>query len=490
MKTLIIVILILVCVLMTPLSLKRMIDRKNGKGGIYASFHPGTGPLPDQTNAPENHENPVSPGESQQPDSSGSVQQPDAPAPTASASSSSSQDLQSYLIRSIERIVKDSIRITSDDPAEAKFLVSFAAAAGKAAARRRRSESAGEHIPPFLIASITDSCNLHCAGCYAHARDSETCLSHESQNASEDPAPSASHSAPSSASQSASHSALPASLSADKWNRIFTEAGELGVCFIFLVGGEPLMRRDVIKAAARHQNILFPIITNGLLMDDDYLDLLDHNRNLLPVISIEGDEFRTDARRGAGIYNLLLKQMQKLADLTVPFGVSITVTTENLLEVTGTGFADTLREHGCRMILYIEYVSVNDAGASNEYLEPGEADRALLDLRLQNLRKTHEDMLFLSFPGDETAFGGCLAAGRGFFHISASGNAEPCPFAPYSDVNLRDHSIREALKSGLFTQLDARGMLQTDHTGGCALSHKGNEISRILETPQSADLQR
>ena len=27
----------------------------------------------------------------------------------------------------------------------------------------------GEHIPPFLIASITTRCNLHCKGCYARA---------------------------------------------------------------------------------------------------------------------------------------------------------------------------------------------------------------------------------------------------------------------------------------------------------------------------------
>lgn len=440
MKTLIIVIIILLCLLTTPLSLKRVIDRNKGKTGKGW-------PVPSDATRPD-----AQSGEDAwaQPGSAPSHAAGTAAAPAearatafGSASSSAAADLQSYLIRSIERIVKDSIRITKDDPAEAKFLMSFAAAARKAAAKRRQAEETGEHIPPFLIASITESCNLHCAGCYAHARPAEEF----------------------------------SQLTADDWDRIFTEAEELGISFIFLVGGEPLLRREVIETAGRHQNILFPIITNGLLIDDAYLELFDKCRNLLPVLSIEGEELQTDTRRGPGTYDLLQKIMQRLASLCIPFGVSVTVTTENLREVTRADFPDPLGAYGCRLVLYIEYVATGDADAA---LEPGEADRALMDLRLQDLRNAHEDMIFLSFPGDEKAFGGCLAAGRGFFHISAGGNAEPCPFAPFSDINLRSASLREVLQSDLFAQLDARGMLQDDHAGGCALSHKGNEIQALL----------
>lgn len=53
--------------------------------------------------------------------------------------------------------------------------------------------------------------------------------------------------------------------------------------------------------------------------------------------------------------------------------------------------------------------------------------------------------------GDEKSYGGCVAAGRGFFHINSHGGAEPCLFSPYSDINVRDTSLWEALKSKLFT---------------------------------------
>ncbi len=46
--------------------------------------------------------------------------------------------------------------------------------------------------------------------------------------------------------------------------------------------------------------------------------------------------------------------------------------------------------------------------------------------------------MFIEVPGDEDEIGGCLGAGKGFIHISAEGDVEPCPFAPYSDMNLRN----------------------------------------------------
>jgi MoaA/NifB/PqqE/SkfB family radical SAM enzyme len=89
-------------------------------------------------------------------------------------------------------------------------------------------------------------------------------------------------------------------------------------------------------------------------------------------------------------------------------------------------------------------------------------------------------MLFLSFPGDEKDTGGCLAAGRGFFHISVNGDAEPCPFSPYSDTNIRDKSLLEALQSPLFSKLTETGMLNSQHTGGCVLFDKQNEVKALI----------
>lgn len=89
-------------------------------------------------------------------------------------------------------------------------------------------------------------------------------------------------------------------------------------------------------------------------------------------------------------------------------------------------------------------------------------------------------MIFVSFPGDEKSYGGCVAAGRGFFHINSHGSAEPCPFSPYSDINVRDTSLREALKSKLFTALRSGGILADDHVGGCVLYEKRKQVEELL----------
>ena len=74
-------------------------------------------------------------------------------------------DIQKYMTRGVEKIVADSLRATLKDPRESAFMVKFAASSRKASKIRAEEGKNGGHIPPFLIASITSSCNLHCAGC-------------------------------------------------------------------------------------------------------------------------------------------------------------------------------------------------------------------------------------------------------------------------------------------------------------------------------------
>ena len=89
-------------------------------------------------------------------------------------------------------------------------------------------------------------------------------------------------------------------------------------------------------------------------------------------------------------------------------------------------------------------------------------------------------MVYISFPGDEKSSGGCVAAGRGFFHINSHGGAEPCPFSPYSDVNVRDSSLREVMHSPLFMALRDGNILMDDHAGGCVLYEKRELVESLL----------
>lgn len=357
-------------------------------------------------------------------------------------------DIQAYMTRGVERVVSDALKATLKNPKESAFLLSFANASKKASRKRKESEEKGEHIPPFLIASITSSCNLHCAGCYSRCNHATTDTAPVDQ------------------------------LSAEEWLRVFTEADEAGISFILLAGGEPLLRRDVIEAAGKKQKILFPIFTNGTFLDEKYLELFDKHRNLIPIISIEGGKEKTDSRRGDGVYDKLHSTMESLYEKSLIFGASVTITTENVEEVSSDAFLNSLSEKGCRAVIFVEFVPVTEHAKT---LAPGEKERQILKERIALLRKEKSEMVYISFPGDEKNSDGCVAAGRGFFHINSHGGAEPCPFSPYSDVNLRNSSLKDALKSPLFTALQTEGLLQDDHEGGCILFEKRELVEALLK---------
>ena len=90
--------------------------------------------------------------------------------------------------------------------------------------------------------------------------------------------------------------------------------------------------------------------------------------------------------------------------------------------------------------------------------------------------------MFIAVPWDEEETGGCLAAGRGFVHISAAGDLEPCPFAPYSDANLQDSPAWSRRCAPASWPRCAGNHDRFEETeGGCALWKKRAEVEALLK---------
>ena len=356
--------------------------------------------------------------------------------------------LTKYMNDSVKWLIKDIIKNTFNDPKETAFLMKCRNQSRRAMKSRTEHEKNGHHIPPFLIASITKDCNLNCAGCYA--RKTGLC--------SDDPCPDL--------------------LNAKEWAGLFHQAGACGIQFILLAGGEPMLRKEVMEKAAEFPDIVFPIFTNGTLIDDGYIGFFDDHRNMVPVLSMEGGEETTDLRRGKGTYQILDEKMKLLDRNRILYGTSITVTRENIDEVTGSDFIGKLEGNGCRIVFYIEYVPIDKA---TREIAISDNERELLADHLVKLKEEHPSVFFIDFPGDEKALGGCLAAGRGFFHISPTGNAEACPFAPYSDMDLRHNTLLEVLQSEFFRKLQTEDLVGAEHMGGCTLFEERENVEKILK---------
>lgn len=347
----------------------------------------------------------------------------------------------------IRGLFRDALRITLRDPAEALFIWRTLGRQSRAAARRRRNAAAGLPVPPLMIASVTRRCNLHCRGCYARAQGRRG----------------------------------GGEMSRERLETMVAEARDLGMAIILLAGGEPLSRPDILDITAAFPDVIFPVFTNGLLIDDAVAARMKRQRNVVPVISLEGDPGDTDERRGAGVFERLRPVISGLAGKGIFFGVSLTVTAANHRLISEEGFIRSLMRLGARLFFFVEYVPV----------APGTDDWVLSDRQRATLMDAVEGFrsrlpgLFIAFPGDEEASGGCVAAGRGFVHVSPEGWVEPCPFAPYSDSDLGRMSLSEALRSSLLRTIrESRDRLR-ETSGGCALWRerewvKGLENSRNL----------
>ncbi len=351
-------------------------------------------------------------------------------------------NIGSIISKSILSGFIDGFKIVLKKPSLAWFLLKSWFRQRRASKKRRALSEQGLTIPTLMIMSITNKCNLSCKECYAQAiqREQKT------------------------------------ELTSNELNSIFSQASMLGISIILLAGGEPFTRPDIIQVTQNHPDIIFPVFTNGLLIEKATIKSMEKQKNLMPIISIEGYENETDLRRGDGVYNQFLKTTCKLKDRNLFWGVSITVTRTNFDLVTNDEFIKKITKCGCKIFFFVEYVPIKEETAE---LAPTDEQRVKLLQLIESLRANHK-ALFVAFPGEEEKYGGCLSSGRGFVHISADGSLEPCPFSPYSDVNLKDVSLYEALQSDFLSELRANPDMLAETSGGCALWENRDWVQSII----------
>ncbi len=339
--------------------------------------------------------------------------------------------------------LQQALRIIRADPSLLFAGTSLLWHQNQAAATRAEYEKEGLFVPPVMIVSITSRCNLACAGCYMKQRQAQ-------------PAP---------------------EMSPDVLLSVVSQAAGLGVSVIVIAGGEPLVRIDeILRIAGAFPQVLFPVFSNGLLIDEKKASALADLKNIVPVISFEGFRSETDLRRGVGTYDRLLDVCSLLKARGVFFGCSITVTRENSARVLDEPFIRSMLEAGARAFVFVEYVPI-EPGTEALVLTPDQ--RTHLCSSLAAFTRTFP-ALFIGFPGDEGEYDGCLAAGRGFIHVSPSGDLEPCPAAPFSDANLAKVPLKEALRSDFLQQICKNHDKLTETNGGCALWTNREWVQALL----------
>jgi len=273
-------------------------------------------------------------------------------------------------------------------------------------------------VPPLLIViSPTMRCNLNCYGCYAGEYPQDHGLPFEIVD------------------------------------RIITEGKELGIYFITFSGGEIFTREDIWDIYKKHNDVYFQLYTNGTLIDRDAARRLSELGNVAPMISVEGMEKRTDARRGAGTFKRIMQAMDNLAEAGVPFGASCTETRDNMDEICSEEFVDFLVAKRALVLWYFQYIPIGRKPAME--LVPTPEQRDEFRRRVKKIR--NEKPIFVGdFWNDGYFSGGGIAGGRQYMHINANGDVEPCVFCHFAVDNIKEKSLRDALQSDFFKAIQAR----------------------------------
>ena len=146
----------------------------------------------------------------------------------------------------IKDLFKNALRISLKDPGMAFFLYRTIRRQAGAARVRLAWEEKGLHVLAFMIASITNHCNLQCTGCYslAHRRPSNT------------------------------------EMDAAKLRSVIAEAKDLGISIILLAAAEPLTQPEILDITRDFPEIIFSLFTNSLLIGKGTIKKLKQQRNV------------------------------------------------------------------------------------------------------------------------------------------------------------------------------------------------------------------
>ena len=268
------------------------------------------------------------------------------------------------------------------------------------------------NIPWAILMDPTSACNLHCTGCWAAEYGNKL------------------------------------NLTFDEMDSIIHQGKELGIYMYIYTGGEPLVRKaDLIRLCEKHDDCVFLCFTNATLIDAKFADDMLRVGNFIPAISLEGNEADTDFRRGQGTYQKVMRAMNLLRERKLPYGISSCYTSKNWESITSEEYYNSLIEMGAYFIWYFHYMPVGN-DAAPELLPTPEQRRAVYH-RVRKLR-AEKPLFAMDFQNDAEYVGGCIAGGFRYLHINANGDVDPCVFIHYSNANIRDMSLLDALRSPIF----------------------------------------
>lgn len=270
----------------------------------------------------------------------------------------------------------------------------------------------GEFFPAFHFISVTDDCNLQCQGCWVTGKKTN------------------------------------ARMTPETLDKIIVESKQMGSYFFGILGGEPLLYKNLFEILKKHSDCYFQLFTNGTLLTPQIAEELRKLANVTPLISFEGNEQVADIRRGGiNVYEKTQMAIDNATNAGLITGVAMSVCKSNLELAFSPEFINSLIQRG---VLYLWYYIYRPVG------KDANVELALSEDEINQLRtflveaRTKYKIVIVDAYWDQNGKGLCPAASGLSHHINASGDIEPCPVIQFSAENVTDGKLSSIYSSSEF----------------------------------------
>ncbi|ADY55773.1 Radical SAM domain protein [Syntrophobotulus glycolicus DSM 8271] len=314
-----------------------------------------------------------------------------------------------------------------------KFLINFMVNAGIVGDSiiEKNKKKYQCNVPWAILFDPTAACNLKCTGCWA------------------------------------AEYGRGLSLDYSVMEKIVRQGKPLGIYMYILSGGEPTVRKkDILRLAEENEDCMFLSFTNGTLIDEEFASEVERIGNFAFALSVEGNEEETDMRRGKGTYLKVMEAMDILQKHGILFGFSTCYHSKNTATVGSEEYIDLMIEKGCKFGWYFTYIPIGKDAVPELLATPEQREYMYHQTRKFRAAKP---CFVLDFWNDGEHVDGCIAGGRKYLHINANGDVEPCAFIHYSNVNIKDVDLIDALRSPLFMEYRRHQPFNDNHLRPCPM---------------------
>ncbi len=330
-----------------------------------------------------------------------------------------------------------------------KFMYNFGWKSMRNINRFDKRQAKGEpFFPAFVMISVTESCNLSCSGCWVSGGGKKL-------------------------------------LSLQQLDGIITGCKEKGSYFFGILGGEPLMYKGLFDIMEKHSDCYFQLFTNGILLTDEVAMWLKKMGNVTPLISIEGLEEESDARRGRNnVFERTLAGVRACRKAKLIFGAAASICKSNYNDLVSRKYIELIAKEGAHYLWYYLYRPVGADPNSSNALNKQE----VLAFRKFIVEQRKDAPLFIiETYWDDKGNALCPGATGMSHHIAPSGAVEFCPPIQMAKdfINEDGTNLKELFENSEF--LAGFRKMTAESSRGCILLEDPQKLVEFLEQQGAID---